>query len=110
MKHMVRDMDLLEVAAMQWRQCVELAAQDGRPLGPDRYMEVRLEDLTLPKVNEVLNFLGLDAEDNVTSYFNETFNPDMSKSRRGKLTAAEQDTLRRILTPTMSWLGYQEPE
>jgi hypothetical protein len=109
LSQMVRDMELIEVAAMQWRECVELAALDGRALGPERYMELRLEELTLDKVGEVLAHAGLDMVPEVAAHFNENFEPSKHNSRRAGLSEGDLAHIRRIVTPTMQWLGYDEP-
>ena len=109
LRQMVRDMELVEVAAMQWRECVVLAALDGRDLGPDRYMELRLEDLTLSKVGEVLAHAGLDMAPEVEAHYNENFDASMHSPRQADLSEDDRLRIRRIITPTMQWLGYQEP-
>ena len=108
LKGMVKDMELLEVAAMQWRQCVELARHNGLPLGPKRYKEVRLEDLTLPLIEEILSYLGLDMDPNIEKFYRETFKSEQSGARRKTLSDIDRDQLQRILTPTMEWLGYEQ--
>lgn len=107
---MVRDMTLIEVAAMQWRQCTELAAHDGRALAPGRYMEVRLEDLTLDKLEAILLHVGLDMHDNVAAAYTHGFDRNMPSRKLDQLSDIDRHSLRRILTPTMQWLGYDEPE
>jgi len=108
LSQMVRDMELLEVAAMQWRQCVELACHDGRPLGAQRYKEIRLENLTLPLISEILDYLGLEMHDRVDAFYRKTFNSEQTAARRTSLADEERDQLKRILTPTMEWLGYEQ--
>lgn len=108
MRDLVRDLGLLEVAALQWRFCVERACLDGRALGPERYYELRLEDLTEEKFKEIFAFLGLDYAPESQRYFHEEFTPSMFGSRKdalAKLTDAERATLQRVIEPTASWLG-----
>lgn len=109
MKNMVQDMDIIEVAAMQWRQCVELAAIDGRALGPDRYMELRLEDLSLSGIESALNHVGLEQHDLVIENFETRFEDGKHRARRAELSDQDRVQIRRIVTPTMDWLGYKEP-
>ncbi len=109
MAQMVRDMDLIEVAGLQWRECVERGAIDGRALGPKRYMEIRLETLTLERVAEVLKHCGLDMVPEVEANFRAEFDSGKHLSRRTSLSAADRSALRRVITPTMQWLGYDEP-
>jgi hypothetical protein len=110
LKQMVRDMDLIEVAAMQWRSCVELAALDGRALGPDRYMEVRLENLNLAGAERILNHTGLGMTQSVERHFQENFDPVKAASRRDALSDADRQAVRRVIAPTMQWLSYAETE
>lgn len=106
---MVRDMPLIEVAAMQWRQCVELARQDGAYLGPERYMEIRLENLNSSNASDVLGFLGLEMDEAVSDYMRREFRPEMVRGRSCDLSDETRIHLRRVLAPTMAWLGYEEP-
>lgn len=51
-----------EEAAVWWRTRVEVARRAGETLGPDRYIEVRFEDLTAAPAAElarVTDFLGI---------------------------------------------------
>jgi hypothetical protein len=48
--------------AWAWRRYTETALRDGPPLGPDRYLELRYEDLVrepLREADRVADFLGL---------------------------------------------------
>lgn len=112
MRRMVREMDLLEVAALQWRTCVERARIDGSALGPERYHELRLEDLNEDHLRDAFAFLGLDYAPAAQRYFNEEFVPASTVSRRealAQLTDAERSMLHRAIAPTTAWLGYDEP-
>ncbi|QZH74928.1 MAG: sulfotransferase [Erythrobacter sp.] len=112
LRQMVNEMDLIEVAGMQWRTCVERARIDARAIAPDRYHEVRLEDLSEQKMIDVLGFLGLDYTAEVRTYFAEEFKPGMAESRRDALSGMTEEQLhklRRVIAPTMDWLGYEEP-
>ena len=49
--------------AHQWHEAVRLARNEGTPLGPQRYHEVRFEDLAaspVAAVERILGFLGLE--------------------------------------------------
>ena len=112
MREMVRDMDLLEVCAMQWRTCAERARMDGMAFAPDRYLEVKLEDISQEKIAEAFAFLDLDFHPQAQTFFDKEFTPGMNESRRKDLSALTDEDrmrLRRVLTPTMDWLGYEEP-
>lgn len=112
MRQMVKEMDLLEVAALQWRTCVERARIDGAALGPDRYFELRLEDLNEGKLQQIFDFLNVDYAPEAQSFFNQEFTPSMTSSRREALadvSETERVMLRRMIEPTSAWLGYVEP-
>lgn len=112
MRQMLREMDLLEIAALQWRTCVERARIDGMAVAADRYLELRLEDLDEGRLEQVFSFLGVDYAPEARDYFRTEFAPTMIASRRetlDSLTASERAILRRIIEPTSRWLGYSEP-
>ena len=55
-------------SAHQWRDSVRIAREESKLLLPDRYLEVRFEDLVLNSqaaVENVLNFVGLEMTDEV---------------------------------------------
>ena len=109
---MAREMSLIEVAGMQWRSCVERARIDTAAIAPDRYHELRLEDLDEAALKAALDFAGLDYADEVREFFRAEFQPEQTGSRRSALEAmdeAERHALRRVIAPTMAWLGYEEP-
>jgi hypothetical protein len=104
-----RELDLLEVAALQWRWCVEVSRQFGRTLPADRYLECRLEDLDPTRLRAVLDFCGLDHDPGVLDYFEGFFDPARSRSRRTRATPDEIERVIRWVEPTMQWLGYEAP-
>jgi hypothetical protein len=111
LRQMVRELDLLEVAALQWRACVERARLDGQALGPERYTEIRLEDLTEQRLEGLFDFLGLDFAPAARRYFTEEFVPAQVSSRRDALeglSADERLILHRVIAPTATWLGYPD--
>ncbi|HVS10833.1 MAG TPA: sulfotransferase, partial [Planctomycetota bacterium] len=68
--------DPIAVCALWWRERVEAGRREGRSLGPDRYLEVRYEDLVAEPERELARvtcFLGLDAA------------PEMLAFNRGKV-------------------------
>lgn len=112
MRQMLREMDLLEVAGLQWRTCVERARIDGPAVAPGRYYEVRLEDLNEDRLRDIFAFLGLAYAPEARRYLEEEFTPSMTGSRRealAQLTREERAILRRVVEPTSAWLGYSEP-
>lgn len=106
MEQMAKEMDLLEVCCLQWRMCVELACQYGRGLPSDRYMEMKLEDLTQDRVRAMMRFCELDDDPNVLAYLEEHFKPEKATARQSKADPREIETIRRWVEPTLRWLDY----
>lgn len=104
---MLRELDVLEVACLQWRMCVELACQYGRSLPSDRYMELRLEDLTPEHVGSILEFCELEEHPAVRRRFEERFARDRTAGRGREAKPEERETLRSWIGPTLQWLGYR---
>lgn len=105
-RNMLKELELIEVCALQWRTCVEAARHYGARLPADRYMEIRLEELTWEKLRTVLEFAELTEEPAVMEKFQESFNPARSTGRRDHANSAEMKLLGKWITPTMEWLGY----
>lgn len=103
---LVRELELLEVCALQWRTCVESACHYGRTLPSDRYMECRLEDMGEDLLREVLEFAELEAVDPVWSAFHERFDARLTRPRRDDADPADVDAILRWIEPTLMWLGY----
>lgn len=105
---MRRELDLLDVCCLQWRMCVEAACMDGRSLGPERYLELRLEDLSQDTLGRVLLFAGLDDAAAVRSAFTKRFRPHdaAARSRADRADASEVRRVMAWIEPTLAWLGY----
>jgi hypothetical protein len=104
---LLKDLDLVEVCALQWRTCVEAARQFGRTLPPDRYLECRLESMSAETLASVLKFCQLDDAPEVWDAFGRTFDAGQTRHRRAKAAPGEIELVRRWIEPTMSWLGYE---
>lgn len=103
---MVRELDVLEIACLQWRMCVEAACHYGRRLPADRYMEIRLEDLDAVALKNILDFCELASEDSVTDTFTSTFDSSQTSRRGTTLPPEERECMLDWLEPTLLWLGY----
>lgn len=101
---LVRDLDLLEVCALQWRMCVELACQAGRRLGPDRYFECRVEDLTPGVLKEIVDFCELGDAPQVWAAFESEYEPAKIHEYGKDLTAEELRRVMDWIEPTLAWL------
>ncbi len=104
---LVREFDLLDVCCLQWRSCVEAACQAGRLLPPDRYLELRLEDVSEALVTETLQFCGLDDEPGVWEEFRKVFKPGLTAARSANADPRTLERIRRWIEPTNRWLGYE---
>lgn len=105
MSQLIDDLDILELCALQWRMCVEHAALRGRLLG-DRYMECRLEDLSVSTMRGIVDFCELPVDVNVENYILDEFQSGQSVRRKSECEAATLGQLRSYIEPTMLWLGY----
>jgi hypothetical protein len=101
---LVRDLDLLEVCALQWKMCVEAATQFGRGLPPGRYMECRLEDLDPPAIHRILDFVGLDAHPDVLAALAEEYDDSKIIARSKDLPAHDVERIMTWIAPTLRWL------
>jgi hypothetical protein len=104
---LVRDLDLLEVCCLQWRFCVEAALHHGRTLPPERYLQYRLEDISLESLSEILDFCELPPDPAVEAYFNEKFDPSLRGARKVDASPEEIRHIMEWIEPTMRWLGYE---
>ena len=105
----VRDMDLLEVCAMQWRMCVEMGVRDGRKLPADRYTECQLDEFNREELLRIMRFCDLDIAQEVLDEFEKRFDPSQPKSRANKY---DDETIKRVeelTAPTTAWLNSLEP-
>lgn len=104
MQEMVKELDLLEVCAIQWRMCVEQGCIYGRSLPSDRYMELRLEQLSPDAFQSVLDFCELSPNQEITDQITETFSADRPQRRIDEADPEELERIRQWVAPTMAWL------
>jgi hypothetical protein len=107
MDDLVRDLDLLEVCALQWRWCVESACNFGRTLPQDRYLECRLEDLDEEMMRRILDFCELAPSEEVMANFRSRFDQKQTTSRASDGEPAEIEQIRQWIGPTLKWLGME---
>lgn len=98
------DLDLLEVCCLQWRMCVEQACFVGRQLPAGRYLEVRLEQMSLDLVKSVLDFCQLDMAPEVEAGFGEQFDEGLTTRRKSAAEPQDLETIHRWIEPTLKWL------
>ncbi|MGB0743771.1 MAG: sulfotransferase family protein [Opitutales bacterium] len=105
---LVKSHSILEVAALQWRYCVEQATYYGRRLPSDQYMELRLEDFHEATLKRILDFAGLEHEESVLQAANELFVAGQTTHRQRDASESDIELVRRWIEPTMSWLGQSD--
>lgn len=105
MAGLVRDLSIPEVAALQWRTCVELACHYGRSLDSGQYLELRLEDLDGDAVRDILEFVDLPPSAAVDHAVAEHFQMSKTAHRRKGAKAEEIEQILKWIEPTRQWLG-----
>ncbi|MEQ9454248.1 MAG: sulfotransferase [Phycisphaeraceae bacterium] len=103
---MLREMDRLQVACLQWKWCVELSCAFGRTLGPDRYYEVRLEDLSEEKTREIIAFCDLSPNDAMEQFIREHYDAERAGRHSSAVDPQAIRNLAPWIEPTNQWLGY----
>lgn len=103
---MVKEWSLYDIACLQWRTCVEFCCDHGRRLGPERYIEIKLEELSQVHLRQVLDFCGLTPEQPMVDYINNTFDLKRSGSRQLNMNEDEKAKMDRWILPTKKWLDY----
>jgi hypothetical protein len=104
LESMVRELDLLDVCALQWRMCVEETVRYGRGLGADRYFEFHLEDWDEGLVQRLASFCHLPDEAAVIEAYRREFVPESVAHRGDDLDPAERDRVLGWIEPTLAWL------
>ena len=102
------ELELIEVCALQWRTCVEAACHYGRELPADRYLEVRLEEMSLDKVREILAFCQLDSSPEVEAAFVRDFDSRQTAHRRSVAEPEDLELINKWTESTRRWLGYND--
>ena len=93
-KRLRREYDMLEYLAINWRECVTAARTFGKTLPPNRYHEIRFEELlSNPEavLTRLLEFLELAPSEAMMSYARTKIDPARKGQRRSKLSPQERD-------------------
>jgi len=106
---MAKELHPVEVAALQWRTCVERAIDFGRSLPADRYMELRLESLDVDAVRRVIDFTGLTPSAEVDRAIDQRFKPAGDHRRRDAADPAAVAMIESWIAPTQAWLRASPP-
>lgn len=104
---MLRELDLIEVCALQWRLCVEAACRYGRALPPERYLEIPLEGFDHAALGRILAFCDLPEDPDLRRAVDvEFYYSDLATRRRAAASSEEQARVKALVEPTATWLGY----
>jgi hypothetical protein len=103
---LLRDLDVVDVCALQWRMCVETVVHFGRRLPSDRYLEIWLEDLSPELMRDVLAFCELEDDDEVLRAFDRTYEPGLAHGRHTQADPAVKALILRWIEPTLSLIGH----
>lgn len=105
MDGLVKELSIPEVAALQWRTCVELACHYGRSLPQDQYMELKLEDWGPNEMQRIIEFSELSDADPVMGAFMREYDPQKAAHRKKTASDEECEIIRPWIQSTMQWLG-----
>lgn len=101
---------LIETAGAQWREGVMQAINAGRPLGPERYLEIRYEDLLgTPQDTwaQIAGFLGIPADGAGHRYLVDNLRPNASPDWQADEYADFLNRVEPFIRPTSEYLGYR---
>ena len=104
-----REVDLLEVCFQQWRSSVEMAAQFGRPLLPNRYMECRIESFSVDDVREIYDFCGIELTQQALDFATNKFQAQRIGPAKQDAFPEELSRLKLMVEPTMLWIEQRTP-
>lgn len=104
----------LALAALQWRRCIEVAAEEAAALGPGRVYEVRYERFVADPagtVDAMLRDVGLAPSPRVHEFLRRRYElRDMNASARRAGGSQDHALLERLLGETLRGLGYPAGE
>ncbi|PHQ82145.1 MAG: hypothetical protein COB69_02650 [Phycisphaera sp.] len=99
-----------EMLAHQWAAGMTIALDDAEAIGPDNIMMFRYEDLVLDPESvgkQIATFTGLGEDSSFVTHIIKESNPSSIHKWRDDLDRDTLDTLRPILEPTLTRMGYQ---
>lgn len=106
----LKDRELIEVIAMQWVKCVEMAQQDLANVDRSIWIECRYEDVVADPVNHFTQFcehVDLPMTDRLEKYLREEINQNAVHAWKQRLDESQVRRIEPILEPTMRRLGYE---
>jgi hypothetical protein len=105
---LLQDLQLIEVCALQWRTCVEAARTYGQSLPAGRYMECRLEELSIDRLDQIMKFCQLEESSEVRAAFERQFDPNQTSHRRSAANDEELKLIQPWIAATIEWLGANQ--
>lgn len=93
-------MDPLEIAALQWRMCVEHTCCLGRQLPENRFTECQLPDFGLEQLKRVLRYCDLNDALEVVEAFRWKFDAKPASARSQSAESTYVELVRQLITPT----------
>ena len=113
MRELPRDIPLAELAARQWRACVERTDEDLAAIDPARVHRVRYEDFVAAPVQElaaILRFLDQPVDDaDAAAAVGAVRAGSVGKAARS-LPASDQAVIARVCAPVLERHGYERLE
>jgi hypothetical protein len=109
MRELPVDIPLAELAARQWRRCVERTDAELATIDPARVHRVRYEDFVAAPADglrRIASFLGTSAEDASLSAATKGVRGSSVGKALGSLEPADQAIIRRICGPLLACHGY----
>ena len=103
---LMKELDPLEVAAIQWRMCVETTHSFGKNIPKEQFFEFRLEDMSRKVLENLLKFTELENSESVLRHFDKNFKPDYANRQRKQHSKELAALINRQIKPTLCWLGY----
>ncbi|MGM0583326.1 MAG: sulfotransferase family protein [Pseudomonadota bacterium] len=101
---------LLETAGAQWREGVMQAVTAGCRLGPERYLQLRYEDLLdqpEPTWDRIAAFLGISSDGGGRAYLLDSIRPNAAPDWGNPAHADFLARLEPHIRPTCAFLGYK---
>lgn len=101
----------LALAALQWRRCIEVAAEESKALGPGRVHEVRYERFLADPggtVDDMLQNVGLSPSPRIHAFLRRRYEVrDMNAPATARAPETDRALLERLLGETLHSLGYR---
>lgn len=105
---LARQLSPLELAGLSWQRCVETARSKLAELPPERWLEIRYEDMLddpQRQFRRALELLGLPFDEGMVEQMSAGIRNSADKWR-SQIDAEQRRALEAVIGPTMQALGY----